>query len=1115
MKTITTRAVKLLPLLSICALFALSEAHAAPTFNASASMAQIGAVLDGPGLSVSNPQITRGAIEQYGIMNNAKSTVGFDTGVFLSTGNVGSLQGPNNTPAYGYDSPQVAYRDPDLLAISPTAKYDPVALEFDIVPQGDKANFVFSFGSEEYPEFVCSQYNDAFGLFISGPGLSGTQNAAFLPNSRIPIAVNNINGGSPGARADGTSCQLGNTAYFIDNGNGTGNTATQLDGFTKTLTASIGGLQSGQTYHIKLAMADAGDAGYDSGAVFKWLTSTKSDPVDLSLTAASSAINPAYNSDVNLTWTVHNNSATPTSLVQVGIEWPAGLTWVGDDSGGAFNIATGEWNADVIPAGGSKTLTVRARVGTASNYSLISEISYAFNDDPDSTPLNRSSNPNEDDTNTLTIWPVANSAPSLPSNTAVSAAENQTSVTQVTATDANGDTLTYSLSGGADAAKFAINAATGILSFVAAPDYENPTDSDKNNTYLVQVTASDGSLSAVQTITVSVTNANEAPALPATAAVSLAENQLNVSTVKATDPDNNTLTYSLSGGADAAKFAINAATGVLSFVAAPDYESPTDSDKNNTYLVQVTASDGSLSAVQTITVTVTNVAENALPIITQGKGAATFSQTFTENTAAMVLDYDATDADGDTESNGLTWVITGGADKWAFTLHPNKGWLEFTGAPDFERPLDADKKNTYEVQVTVCDSKGGCTNQALTITIKDVAEDTDADGIADSAEIKAGTVNPYDNGQDSDQDGIPDYRDPDDDNDGINTQYEAADPNKDGNPSDARDSDTDTVPDYLDADDDGDNKPTSSEKADANGDHNPADAEDVDDDSIPNYLDNNDEPSVYVSMQAYLQGAYDPTTGLMSDTLRKLGYLPKLQPYGELITSFGYTNVANVPPFNYKGTETISDALYATTDNNAPVDWVLLELRDTAAPTNRIAAKAAILQRDGDIVNAGTGSTKLVFRGVPEGSYYVVLRHRNHLGVMTSAPLSLNSNKITAINLTQPNYAVYGTSNQRYIQNNVATLWAGDTNNSNTIVGAGPGSDSNVMLGALLVAPGNKLVTTHYQMPGYYATDLNLDGLTIFSGPNNDLNILLGNIMIFPDNTGANANFVVNSAVPR
>ena len=1015
MKTITTRAVKLLPLLSICALFALSEAHAAPTFNASASMAQIGAILDGPGLSISNVQVTRGAIEQYGIVTNAKSTIGFDTGIFLSTGNVASLQGPNNTPSYGYDSPQVAYRDPDLLAISATAKYDPVALEFDIVPQGDKANFVFNFGSEEYPEFVCSQYNDAFGLFVSGPGLTGTQNAAFLPNSRIPIAVNNVNGGSPGSRADGAACNLGNTAYFIDNGNGGGNPNTQLDGYTKTLTASIGGLQSGQTYHIKLAMADAGDATYDSGAIFKWLTSTKSEPVDLSLTSAASSVNPAYNTEVNLTWTVRNNSATTTNLVQVGLEWPAGLTWVGDDSGGAFNPATGEWNADIIPANGSKTLTVRARVGSASNYSVVGEISYAFNDDPDSTPLNKATNPNEDDTTTLTVWPVANSAPTLPSTTTISATENQTNVTQVTATDPNSDPITYSISGGADAAKFAINAATGVLSFVAAPDYENPTDSDKNNTYLVQVTAS----------------------------------------------------------------------------------------------------DGSLSAVQTITVTVTNVAENALPIITQGKGAATFSQTFTENTAAMVLDYDATDADGDTESNGLTWVITGGADKWAFTLHPNKGWLEFTGAPDFERPLDADKKNTYEVQVTVCDSKGGCTNQALTITIKDVAEDTDADGIADSAEIKAGTVNPYDNGQDSDQDGIPDYRDPDDDNDGINTQYEAADPNKDGNPSDARDSDTDTVPDYLDADDDGDNKPTSSEKADANGDHNPADAEDVDDDGIPNYLDNNDEPSVYVSMQAYLQGAYNPTTGLMSDTLRKLGYLPKLQPYGELITSFGYTNVANVPPFNYKGTETISDALYATTDNNAPVDWVLLELRDTADPTNRIAAKAAILQRDGDIVNASTGSTKLVFRGVPEGSYYVVLRHRNHLGVMTSAPLSLNSNKITEINLTQPNYAVYGSNNQRYIQNNIATLWAGDTNNSNTIVGAGQGSDSNVILGALLVAPGNTLVTTHYQMPGYYATDLNLDGLTIFSGPNNDLNILLGNIMIFPDNTGENANFVINSAVPR
>lgn len=62
------------------------------------------------------------------------------------------------------------------------------------------------------------------------------------------------------------------------------------------------------------------------------------------------------------------------------------------------------------------------------------------------------------------------------------------------------------------------------------------------------------------------------------------------------------------------------------------------------------------------------------------------------------------------------------------------GWI--TGAPDFERPLDADKKNTYEVQVTVCDSKGGCASQKLTVALTNVSEDSDGDGVSDALEIQ-------------------------------------------------------------------------------------------------------------------------------------------------------------------------------------------------------------------------------------------------------------------------------------------------------------------------------------------------------------------------------------------
>jgi len=119
-------------------------------------------------------------------------------------------------------------------------------------------------------------------------------------------------------------------------------------------------------------------------------------------------------------------------------------------------------------------------------------------------------------------------------------------------------------------------------------------------------------LSAPATMTIDVTPVNDAPVLSSngggeTAAISRAENGLAVTTVVAADIDGPGVTYSIIGGADAARFVINPTTGVLSFVAAPDFEAPTDADGNNVYEVVVAASDGSLSDTQSIAVTVTDL----------------------------------------------------------------------------------------------------------------------------------------------------------------------------------------------------------------------------------------------------------------------------------------------------------------------------------------------------------------------------------------------------------------------------------------------------------------------------------------------------------------------------
>jgi hypothetical protein len=183
-------------------------------------------------------------------------------------------------------------------------------------------------------------------------------------------------------------------------------------------------------------------------------------------------------------------------------------------------------------------------------------------------------------------------------------------VTTVTATDAESSPLTYSINGGADASKFTIDATTGRLSFILAPDFESPTDIGLDNVYDVTVQVSDGVNNVDQAMQVTVTSVNESPANTTVSTISVAENQTAVTIATGTDPEGVALTFAISGGADAAKFAINPVSGVLTFVAAPDFETPTDNGANNSYFVTVTASDGVNAPVnKTVVVTVTDVVD--------------------------------------------------------------------------------------------------------------------------------------------------------------------------------------------------------------------------------------------------------------------------------------------------------------------------------------------------------------------------------------------------------------------------------------------------------------------------------------------------------------------------
>lgn len=304
----------------------------------------------------------------------------------------------------------------------------------------------------------------------------------------------------------------------------------------------------------------------------------------------------------------------------------------------------------------------------------------------------------------------------------VSRAENGTAVTTVTATDPDpSTTLVYSISGGADQAKFAINASTGALSFLAAPNFEAAGDVGADNIYDVVVRVSDGALFDEQAIAVTVTNVNEAPVISsngggATATISLAENLTAVTTVAASDPDAGaTLVYSIVGGADRTKFTINAATGALAFVAAPNFEAPTDVGANNVYNVTVRASDGTLFDDQAIAIAVTN--GNEAPVITSNGGGAAAAVSIAEG-IRTITSVKAVDTDSGAV---LRYSIVGGADSSKFSINSTSGALTLLATPNFEAPTDVGADNIYDVIVRASDG-ALFDDQAIAVTVTNLNE---------------------------------------------------------------------------------------------------------------------------------------------------------------------------------------------------------------------------------------------------------------------------------------------------------------------------------------------------------------------------------------------------------
>ena len=516
----------------------------------------------------------------------------------------------------------------------------------------------------------------------------------------------------------------------------------------------------------------------------------------------------------------------PTNLVSTAAEaGNVGLAW------GESNDAVGVIAYDVyrdtqlIGSTTATSFTDTSAVGGSSYQYYVTARDAAGNDSAPS--------------NTIPVTVVtANQSPSITSDgggpsASLSPAENQTAVTDVDATDPDPDPLTYSIAGGPDAARFAINGSSGVLAFVAAPNFEAPTDVGGNNVYDVTVSVSDGhGGSDSQALAVAVQNSNEFPPLitsnggGSTAAASAAENQTAVTDVNATDGDADVLLLlarrrgrhrrlryrpehrrpdlrgcaqlrgagrcerrqRVRGHGDGRRRQPLGHAGHLGhrhrrgrrrqhsaddhlrrrrrdgfevgcgepdrghrrrchgprcrehahihglrgrrcrplrnqrlerrphLRHAPNFESPTDVGANNVYDVTVTVSDGAGgSDSQAIAVTVTNVNEFT-PVITSNGGGPTAAVSAPENQTA-VTDINASDGDLQT----LTYSISGGPDAARFAIVPATGVLTFATAPNFEAPTDVGTNNVYDVTVQASDGLLSDT-QALAVTVTDVSE---------------------------------------------------------------------------------------------------------------------------------------------------------------------------------------------------------------------------------------------------------------------------------------------------------------------------------------------------------------------------------------------------------
>lgn len=281
----------------------LSEVLSQLVVNTAATPAQMVANIVGGGITVSNIQYAGAANASGTFTGGGATNLGLVSGIILSSGNATLAVGPNNTGSAG--SSLGTGSDPQLASLIPGYTInDAVSLKFNLIPQSDTIKFRYVFGSEEYPEWVSSSFNDVFGFFITGPNPNGgnytNRNIAIIPGTNLPVTIDNVNAGSY-------------SQYYVNN---SGGATIQYDGFTKVLTAWAKVVPC-QTYSLKIAIGDAGDSAFDS-AVFIEENSLVASGNNVTVTVGYSNSGVSGNNAIEgckngiLTFSIPNPMPTPT-----------------------------------------------------------------------------------------------------------------------------------------------------------------------------------------------------------------------------------------------------------------------------------------------------------------------------------------------------------------------------------------------------------------------------------------------------------------------------------------------------------------------------------------------------------------------------------------------------------------------------------------------------------------------------------------------------------------------------------------------------------------------------------------------------------------------------------